>query len=188
MAATVAWTMPAPSVAVPVVHQPSRKLIAAGWDIPTPARFRDEVAAFEQWGVFDGTVIVPTRRVDGRDVDCRKAFTREHWGHLAWLARQGGLQGLHFHVEPYHCPPPSQFRYSAQPQRDRHTYAEYREKARTLGPRLLAPEHRDNFLGWLHISFPVYLDAAANPPDAKYHLPPWTDRRPPGSRPMSSPA
>jgi hypothetical protein len=33
------------------VETAPRRLIASGWDVPTPARFRAEVAAFEQWGI-----------------------------------------------------------------------------------------------------------------------------------------
>ena len=58
----------------------SNRLIATGWDSPNAARFRAELAAFEQWGVFDGTTIAPTRRLaDGRVVDSRKAFSSDHW-------------------------------------------------------------------------------------------------------------
>jgi hypothetical protein len=58
----------------------STRLIATGWDSPNAARFRAELAAFEQWGVFDGTTIAPTRRLaDGRVVDSRKAFSSDHW-------------------------------------------------------------------------------------------------------------
>jgi len=56
------------------------RLIATGWDSPTPARFREELAEFEKWNCFDGTTIAPTRKLpDGSVVDCRKAFSREHW-------------------------------------------------------------------------------------------------------------
>jgi hypothetical protein len=56
------------------------RIIATGWDSPTPARFRAELAEFEKWGCFDGTTIAPTRKLsDGRVVDCRRAFSREHW-------------------------------------------------------------------------------------------------------------
>lgn len=58
----------------------STRLIATGWDSPNAARFRAELAAFEQWGVFDGTTIAPTRRLaDGRVVDSRNAFSSDHW-------------------------------------------------------------------------------------------------------------
>lgn len=160
----------------------SRKLIATGWDSPTPARFRAELAAFEKWGVFGGTTLAPARRgPDGAQHDCRNAFSREHWersdftealadlkaarpvtatdnflflyanpgdvdwfddagwreivehwGHLAWLAKQGGLRGLLYDAEPY-TPPHSQFFYAAQTQRDRHTFDAYRAKARQRG-------------------------------------------------------
>lgn len=56
------------------------RIIATGWDSPTPARFRAELAEFEKWGCFDGATIAPTRKLsDGRAVDCRRAFSLEHW-------------------------------------------------------------------------------------------------------------
>ena len=58
--------------------EPPKKLIATGWDSPTPARFRAELVEFERWP-FDGAVIVPTRRVGGEDVKSHLAFSREHW-------------------------------------------------------------------------------------------------------------
>jgi hypothetical protein len=42
----------------------STRPIATGWDSPNAARFRARLAAFEQWGVFDGTTIAPTRRLE----------------------------------------------------------------------------------------------------------------------------
>jgi hypothetical protein len=56
----------------------------------------------------------------------------DHWRFLARLARQGGLRGLLFDAEPY-TPPHSQYRYGAQAETDRHTFAEYRAKARQRG-------------------------------------------------------
>lgn len=59
---------------------PQKKLIATGWDSPTPARFKAEYAAFERWGVFSGTTLAATRRLpDGTVKDCRFVFSREHW-------------------------------------------------------------------------------------------------------------
>ena len=61
-------------------NETSSRIIATGWDSPTPARFRTELAEFEKWGCFDGTTIAPTSKLsDGRVVDCRRAFSREHW-------------------------------------------------------------------------------------------------------------
>lgn len=37
-------------------------LIVTGWDSPSPAQYRQHLAEFERWGVFDGTTIRPTRR------------------------------------------------------------------------------------------------------------------------------
>ncbi len=60
----------------------------------------------------------------------------DHWRLLTRLARQGGLRGLLFDAEPY-TPPHSQFLYRAQPERDRHTFAEYRAKARQRGREVM---------------------------------------------------
>ena len=55
-------------------------LIVTGWDSPNAAQFRQHVAEFENWGLFDGTTIKPTRQVDGaRTVDAHNAFSREPW-------------------------------------------------------------------------------------------------------------
>lgn len=60
----------------------------------------------------------------------------EHWRIAAWLAKQGGLKGILFDPEPYE-PPHRQFAYAAQPQRDRHTFAEYCAKARERGRQVM---------------------------------------------------
>ncbi len=60
----------------------------------------------------------------------------EHWRLLARLAKQGGLSGLLFDAEPY-TKPHSQFLYRAQPECDRHTFAEYRAKARQRGREVM---------------------------------------------------
>ncbi len=55
-------------------------LIVTGWDSPSPEQYRQHLAEFERWGVFDGTTIRPTRRdANSRDVDARFAFSREPW-------------------------------------------------------------------------------------------------------------
>jgi len=162
------------------------RLIATGWDSPSPARFRAELEAFEAWRVFDGTTLAPTRTLaDGRVVDSRNAFSKDpwewaeftdcvrdlqaarpkqathnflflyanpgdvdwfddegwrevvdHWRLLARVAKQGGLRGLLFDAEPY-TPPHSQFRYSAQPRREEHSFAEYCLKARQRGREVM---------------------------------------------------
>ena len=161
-------------------------LIVTGWDSPTPAQFREHLAEFEKWGVFDGTTISPTRTPEGgQAVDSKNAFSREpwrweefagaladlraakpvtcretflmlyanpgdvdwfddagwraiveHWRLLARLARQGGLRGLLYDAEPY-VKPHSQFRLSAQAEREKHTFAEYRAKARERGREVM---------------------------------------------------
>ncbi len=60
----------------------------------------------------------------------------EHWRLLSRLAQEGGLRGLLFDAEPY-TPPHSQFLYRAQPQRDDHTFAEYRAMARQRGREVM---------------------------------------------------
>ena len=52
------------------------RLIATGWDSPSPARFRKELAAFEAWQAFDGTTIAATCALpDGRLADARNVFS-----------------------------------------------------------------------------------------------------------------
>jgi hypothetical protein len=60
----------------------------------------------------------------------------EHWRIAAWLAKQSGLKGLLFDPEPY-TPPHSQFHYSAQPQRNKHSFNEYAAKARQRGREVM---------------------------------------------------
>ncbi len=59
-----------------------------------------------------------------------------HWRLLARLAKQGGLRGLLFDAEPY-TKPHSQFRFSSQPGRAEHTFAQYRIKARERGRQIM---------------------------------------------------
>jgi len=60
----------------------------------------------------------------------------DHWRIAAWIAKQGGVRGILFDPEPY-TPPFAQFRYDAQPERDRHTFDEYYAKARQRGREVL---------------------------------------------------
>jgi len=60
-----------------------------------------------------------------------------HWRIAAWLARQGGLKGILFDPEAY-APPHAQFRYSAQPQRNKHPFDAYAAKARERGRQVMA--------------------------------------------------
>jgi len=56
-----------------------KKLIATGWDSPTPVQFRQYLSAFEKWP-FDGTTIQTTRRLaSGKDANAVNAFACEHW-------------------------------------------------------------------------------------------------------------
>src|SRR5690348_7529900 len=64
-----------------MAEEPAGKLIATGWDAPTPARWRKELPAFARRGVFQGAVLMPTRRVGGADVPAAYAFTADVW---AW--------------------------------------------------------------------------------------------------------
>ncbi len=60
----------------------------------------------------------------------------EHWRIAAWVAKQSGFKGICFDPEPY-SQPSSQFLYSAQPERDKHTFAEYCVKARQRGREVM---------------------------------------------------
>ncbi len=59
-----------------------------------------------------------------------------HWRLLARLAKQGGLRGLLYDSEPYEKPF-QQFCYAAQAEFARHTFAEYRVKARERGREVM---------------------------------------------------
>ncbi len=61
----------------------------------------------------------------------------EHWRTGARVAREGGLTGIMFDPEGY-SDPYRAFDWSAQPQTDRHTFADYREMARRRGRELMA--------------------------------------------------
>jgi hypothetical protein len=76
---------------------------ATGWDSPSPARFRAELAAFEKWGVFGGTTLAPARRGpdgvqrDGWDEVVALVQVPEGVGHLVILlgvAQQTGAADL----------------------------------------------------------------------------------------------
>jgi len=56
----------------------------------------------------------------------------DHWRIAAEVAKEGGLKGIAFDPEPY-VKQYRQFDYSAQPQRDKHSFAEYQTKARQRG-------------------------------------------------------
>src|SRR3954470_475368 len=69
-------------VAAPAILADGRQLIWTGWDIPTPAEFRTNVAAFEKPKLFAGSAITPTRQLtNGVTERLYDAFTNSHW---AW--------------------------------------------------------------------------------------------------------
>ena len=73
--------------------------------------------------------------VDWHD-DAGWASIADHWRIAAWAAKQGGMKGLLFDPEPY-TPPHSQFTWSAQPERDKHTFDQYAAKARERGRQVM---------------------------------------------------
>jgi hypothetical protein len=161
-------------------------VIATGWDSPNTKQFREGLAVFERWGVFDGTTLRATRRTKGgeerdainayaretwswpefasaladlqaaKPTTCRENYlmlysnpgdvdwfddagwqaVTEHWRLLFRLARRGGLRGILFDAEPY-TPPYAQYRYRSQPEYGRHSFAEYRVKARQRGREVM---------------------------------------------------
>src|SRR4051812_18676946 len=69
-------------LAAPAILADGRQLIWTGWDIPTPAEFRTNVAAFDKLKLFDGSAIDPTRQLtNGTFVRAHEVFTNSHW---AW--------------------------------------------------------------------------------------------------------
>jgi len=61
----------------------------------------------------------------------------EHWRTAARVAREGGLTGIMFDPEAY-TPPYRTFDWTAQPQTDQHTFAEYRAMARQRGGEMMS--------------------------------------------------
>ncbi len=67
----------------PVIAQPDNRgsrspLIATGWDSPNPRQFREGLATFESWGVFDGTTLRATRQTaDSAEAAAIFAFSDE---------------------------------------------------------------------------------------------------------------
>jgi hypothetical protein len=60
----------------------------------------------------------------------------DHFRIAAWVAREGNLEGVFFDAEPY-TKPYAPFKYSAQPQRAQHSFAEYSAKARQRGREVM---------------------------------------------------
>ncbi|MEW6355318.1 MAG: hypothetical protein AB1696_03255 [Planctomycetota bacterium] len=60
----------------------------------------------------------------------------EHWRIAAWVAKQGGFKGILFDPEPY-TKPHIQFAYSAQPEKEKHTFNEYHAQARERGRQVM---------------------------------------------------
>ena len=164
------------------------RIIATGWDNPTPQQLRRDLAEMEK-RPFDGVVMdvtaqgtgdavgaTPFRQAFGvepwreewfaRSVEDLKALrpTRlkhlflnllanpgnvdwfddegwrnvvEHWRIAASVAKRGGMRGILFDPEPY-TKPWSQFKYPAQPQREKHSFEEYRQKARERGRAVMS--------------------------------------------------
>ena len=118
----------------------------------------------------------------------------DHWRIAAWLAKQAGVKGLLFDPEPYQ-PPFVQFHYSAQPQADRHSFAEYCEKARQRGREVMqaiAAEYPDltifcYFMESINIPATGYADPRAALEQRPYGLyapfiDGWLDAVPPTAR------
>lgn len=61
----------------------------------------------------------------------------EHWRIAARVARQSGLRGILFDPEPY-SDPYAQFRYAAQPEKDRHAFDDYYAQARRRGREVMS--------------------------------------------------
>jgi hypothetical protein len=67
-------------LAVQAIRGDGRQLIWTGWDVPTPAEFRTNVAGFDKLKLFDGSSIVPTRQLtNGTFARVSECFTNSHW-------------------------------------------------------------------------------------------------------------
>ncbi len=91
LCALVAAGADAPPACVPFAPI-KKKLIATGWDSPTPAQFRAHLREFERWP-FDGTTIQPTRTgAGGSAVDAKFAFGRGRWERQEFAAAIADLK------------------------------------------------------------------------------------------------
>ena len=81
-----------------------------------------------------------TRGIGCEPVKNRRGHGRleavDHWRLLSRAAREGGLRGILYDAEPY-TPPHSQFLYGAQPENEKHSFAEYRVRARQRGREVM---------------------------------------------------
>lgn len=177
------------SVIAPLAEAQMRpkRIIASGWDVPTPQQLRRDLAAVEElpldgvlveiraFGQPDDINLCPLREAFRDRRWERQWFTQsiedlravgslrlthnfanlnanpgnvdwfddagwenvvDHWRIAAWIAREGGLKGIAFDPEPY-TEPYRQFKYTAQPNRQRYTFAEYYAKARQRGREVM---------------------------------------------------
>jgi hypothetical protein len=77
----------------PADHRGGRSpVIATGWDSPNPRQFREGLATFEGWGVFDGTTLRATRKTaENAEAPAIFAFSQEKW---EWSEFAGALADL----------------------------------------------------------------------------------------------
>src|SRR6185295_6977803 len=79
-------------LAAPAIFADGRQLIWTGWDIPTPAEFRTNVAAFDKLKLFDGSAIAPTRQLTNGNIErLSEAFMNSHW---AWSEFEQAVNDL----------------------------------------------------------------------------------------------
>ena len=78
---------------------PSGKLIATGWDSPTPSEFRKHILQFEK-SPFDGTTIYPMiKRADGSSQSNAYAFSRDKWEAEACKEMIADLQAVNSRIK-----------------------------------------------------------------------------------------
>ena len=80
----------------------------------------------------------------------------DHWRLLARAARHGGMAGIIFDPEPY-TKPWSQFLFYAQPDKDRHMFAEMNAKARERG-RAVMKAVREEFPNMTLLAYRLFSD------------------------------
>ena len=156
-----------------------KRVIAFGWDRPTPALLKNNIVDFEKNTSFTGFVITPTRIVNNQLGIASHILTTDKWhweefyealvdlqqvksprlaqsfllvsanpGHLDWfddavwsdvthhwrllarLAKQSGLKGLFFDLEPYYGRSAKQFCYLCQQQSNKKSFGDYKKMVR----------------------------------------------------------
>jgi len=144
---------------IPTAHATASRLIATGWDSPTPARFRAELAEFEKWGCFDGTTIAPT--LESGDV-------------------QAAIEPSTYSLQPAFvdgwCDVMPDTVRIVEGDEDAYLFNSEGEFNRAFtrlklgAPEFVSPENREKLRVKYAVGHGIYLDAHVNPPTSNWYI------------------